>query len=259
MLIAYVIGISIAVHLLNLLCIPAIVLVFYYKKFKNPDGRGSIAALLVSFVIVALILYGLVPGFIEMAQYSELFCVNTLGMGYNSGALLYTIVTFAVMIWAVAELYRQKSPARIRASFFLTVFFSGIPFIGDSWLVSAVIFCALLWYLYIYMKKIPVRIFNVVVLSILVIFIGYSSYALLLIRSNAYTPMNQNSPDNVFALSSYLNREQYGERPLLYGQTFNSGIVYEVGADGVPKALKKRGQKPMGKDREDLSRPAGQI
>ena len=109
-LIAYVIGISIAVHLLNLLCIPAIVLVFYYKKFKNPDGRGSIAALLVSFVIVALILYGLVPGFIEMAQYSELFCVNTLGMGYNSGALLYTIVTFAVMIWAVAELYRQKSP-----------------------------------------------------------------------------------------------------------------------------------------------------
>lgn len=239
-LIAYVIGISIAVHLLNLLCIPAIVLVFYYKKFKNPDGRGSIAALLVSFVIVALILYGLVPGFIEMAQYSELFCVNTLGMGYNSGALLYTIVTFAVMIWAVAELYRQKSPARIRSSFFLTVFFSGIPFIGDSWLVSAVIFCALLWYLYFYMKKIPVRIFNVVVLSILVIFIGYSSYALLLIRSNAYTPMNQNSPDNVFALSSYLNREQYGERPLLYGQTFNSGIVYEVGADGVPKALKKR-------------------
>lgn len=246
-LIAYVIGISIAVHLLNLLCIPAIVLVFYYKKFKNPDGRGSIAALLVSFVIVALILYGLVPGFIEMAQYSELFCVNTLGMGYNSGALLYTIVTFAVMIWAVAELYRQKSPARIRSSFFLTVFFSGIPFIGDSWLVSAVIFCALLWYLYFYMKKIPVRIFNVVVLSILVIFIGYSSYALLLIRSNAYTPMNQNSPDNVFALSSYLNREQYGERPLLYGQTFNSGIVYEVGADGVPKALKKEGKNLWGK------------
>ena len=73
------------------------------------------------------------------------------------------------------------------------------------------------------------------VLSILVIFIGYSSYALLLIRSNAYTPMNQNSPDNVFALSSYLNREQYGEAPsAVCGQTFNSGIVYEVGADGVP-------------------------
>ncbi len=246
-LIAYVIGISIAVHLLNLLCIPAIVLVFYYKKFKNPDGRGSIAALLVSFVIVALILYGLVPGFIEMAQYCELFCVNTLGMGYNSGALLYTIITFAVMIWAVAELYAQKSPARIRASFFLTVFFSGIPFIGDSWMISLVIFCALLWYLCIYLKKIPVRIFNVVVLSILVIFIGYSSYALLLIRSSAYTPMNQNSPDNVFALSSYLNREQYGERPLIYGQTFNSGIVYEVGADGVPKALKKEGKKLWGK------------
>ena len=78
-LIAYVIGISIAVHLLNLLCIPAIVLVFYYKKFKNPDGKGSLMALFVSFVIVGLILYGLVPGFIEMAQYCELLCVNGLG------------------------------------------------------------------------------------------------------------------------------------------------------------------------------------
>ncbi len=247
-LIAYVIGISIAVHLLNLLCIPAIVLVFYYKKFKNPDGRGSMAALLVSFVIVGLILYGLVPGFIEMAQYSELFCVNVLGLGYNSGALIYTIIAFAVMIWAVAELYRQKSPARIRASFFLTIFFSGIPFIGESWLIPVVILCALGWYLCLYLKKIPVRIFNIIILSILVIFIGYSSYALLLIRSSAYTPMNQNSPDNVFALSSYLNREQYGERPLIYGQTFNSGIIYEVGPDGVPKALKKEGKSLWGKE-----------
>jgi hypothetical protein len=246
-LIAYVIGISIAVHLLNLLCIPAIVLVFYYKKFKNPDGRGSLIALLVSFVIVALILYGLVPGFIEMAQYSELLCVNVLGMGYNSGALLYTLLTFAIMIWAVAELYTQKSTARIRASFFLTIFFSGIPFIGDSWLITVVILAAMVWYLYFFIKKIPVRIFNIIVLSVLVIFIGYSSYALLLIRSNAYTPMNQNAPDNVFSLSSYLNREQYGERPLFYGQTFSSSILYEVDNSGVPKAIKKEGKKLWGK------------
>ena len=246
-LIAYVIGISIAVHLLNLLCIPAIVLVFYYKKFKNPDGKGSLLALLVSFVLVGIILYGLVPGFIEMAQYSEIFCVNTLGMSYNSGALIYTVVAFATMIWCVTELYRQQSTLRIRLSLFLTIFFSGIPFIGDSMLVTLVIIAALIWYLGFYLKRIPVRILNVAVLSILVIFVGYSSYALLLIRSGANTPMNQNSPDNVFALSSYLNREQYGERPLIYGPTFNSGIVYQVGADGVPKALKHEGKKLWGK------------
>jgi hypothetical protein len=246
-LIAYVIGISIAVHLLNLLCIPAIVLVFYYKKFKNTTAKGSLIALLVSFVIVALILYGLVPGFIEMAQYCELLCVNTLGMSYNSGPIIYTIITLGVMIWAVYELYRQNNALRIKISFFLSIFLSGIPFIGDGWFIPVVIFFGLLIYLFKFMKKIPVRVFNIVVLSILVIFIGYSSYALLLIRSSAYTPMNQNSPDNVFALSSYLNREQYGDRPLIYGNTFNSGIVYEVDAQGRPHALKNEGKTLYGK------------
>ena len=246
-LIAYVIGISIAVHLLNLLCIPAIVLVFYYKKFKNPDGKGSLLALLVSFVIVGLILYGLVPGFIEMAQYCELLCVNTFGWSYNSGPIIYTVLTLGVMAWAVYELYRQNHAMRIKISFFLSVFLSGIPFIGDGWFIPVVIFAGLLLYLFKFMKRVPVRIFNVIVLSILVIFIGYSSYALLLIRSSANTPMNQNAPDNVFALSSYLNREQYGDRPLFYGQTFNSGIVYEVDAAGRPQALKKEGKTLYGK------------
>lgn len=246
-LIAYVIGISIAVHLLNLLCIPAIVLVFYYRKFKNTTAKGSLLALLVSFVIVGLILYGLVPGFIEMAQYSELFFVNVLHMGYNSGALIYAIITLAVMIWTVVELYRQKNAVLIKLSFFLTVFLSGIPFIGDNWLTPLVLSGALLYYLFARIKKVPVRVFNVIVLSILSIFIGYSSYALLLIRSSANTPMNQNAPNNVFALSSYLNREQYGDRPLFYGNTFNSGIVYEVDGAGVPHAIRHEGKNIYGK------------
>ncbi len=246
-LIAYVIGISIAVHLLNLLCIPAIVLVFYYRKFKNTNAKGSLLALLVSFVIVGLILYGLVPGFIEMAQYCELFCVNVLHMGYNSGALIYALITLGVMIWAVAELYRQNNSRMIRLSFFLTVFLSGIPFIGDSLLMPLVLSCALLYYLFVWLKKVPVRVFNVIILSILSIFIGYSSYALLLIRSTANTPMNQNAPNNVFALSSYLNREQYGERPLFYGNTFNSSIVYEVDDSGVPHAIRHDGKNIYGK------------
>ncbi len=237
-LIAYVIGVSIAVHLLNLLCIPAIVLVFYYRKFANPTGKGSCVALLVSFVIVATILYGLVPGFVEVAQYSELFFVNTLGMSYNTGVVVYTILAFAIIIWTIYQLYQQKSATKIKIGFVMSVIVSGIPFIGSSLLIPVVIVAALIWWLW-WVKKLPVRVLNLITLSILVIFIGYSSYALLLIRSAAETPINQNAPDNVFSLSSYLNREQYGESPLIYGTTFSSEVLRNP--DGTPIATDEYG------------------
>ena len=226
-LIAYIIGVSIAVHLLNLLCIPAIVLVVYYRKFRNTTATGSLIALAVSAVIVALILFGLVPGFIEVSQYFELFFVNTLGWSFNTGVLVYAILFVAVAVWSIHTLYRQKSSNRIRISFLLTVLLSGIPFIGHSLLIPLVIVGALAVWLFA-AKRLPVRVLTLVALSILVIFIGYSSYALLLIRSHANPPMNQNAPDNVFSLSSYLSREQYGETPLLYGPSFKSTVLCEV-------------------------------
>lgn len=233
-LIAYVIGISIAVHLLNLLCIPAIVLVVYYRKWTDTTAKGSLIALFVSFVIVGLILYGLVPGFIEVAQYFELFFVNKLGLSYNMGVLIYAVLLVACFIWTIRELYAERHPLRMKISFIVMIILSGIPFIGDSLWVPVVVSLALIAY-FIWAKKISVRILTLVALSVFVIFIGYSSYALLLIRSSSNTPMNQNAPDNVFALSSYLNREQYGERPLFYGQTVNSSIVYKVdGQTPVP-------------------------
>ena len=230
-LIAYIIGVSIAVHLLNLLCIPAIVLVVYYRKFRNTTATGSLIALAISAVIVALILFGLVPGFIEVSQYFELFFVNTLGWSFNTGVLVYAILFVAVAVWSIHTLYRQKSVNRIRISFLLTVLLSGIPFIGHSLLIPLVIVCALAVWLFA-AKRLPVRVLTLVALSILVIFIGYSSYALLLIRSHANPPMNQNAPDNVFSLSSYLSREQYGETPLLYGPSFKSTVLFEVDKAG---------------------------
>ncbi|MDE7471536.1 MAG: DUF2723 domain-containing protein, partial [Paramuribaculum sp.] len=233
-LIAYVIGISIAVHLLNLLCIPAIVLVVYFRKWKETTGKGSLTALLISFVIVALILYGLVPGFIEMAQYFELFCVNTLGMSYNIGTLIYAIVLVASFVWCVSEFYKQRNPQMMKVSFVVMTILSGMLMIGSGILLGIILLAALILYLW-KVKRLPVRILTLAALSIMVIFFGYSSYALLLIRSSASTPMNQNSPDNVFALSSYLNREQYGDRPLLYGQTINSRPLYTLqGNNTVP-------------------------
>ena len=238
-LIAYIIGVSIAVHLLNLLCIPAIVLVIYYRKFKNTTASGSLAALGVSAVIVALILYGLVPGFIEIAQYFELFFVNTCGLSYNMGVLIYAMLFVAVMLWCIKALYKQDNTTTIRVSFLLAMILSGIPFIGSStWITPAVIIAALAVYLFA-AKKLPVRILTLCALSVLVIFVGYSSYALLLIRSHANPPMNQNAPDNVFSLSSYLNREQYGDTPLFYGPSFKSTVLYQVDNTGNYNFMKK--------------------
>jgi len=218
-LIAYIIGVSIAVHLLNLLCIPAIGLVFYYRKWRNVNARGSLIALALSCVLVGAILYGLVPGFMKVAQAFELFFVNSMGLGYNMGVLIYAVVLVAVLCWAACALYRQTSPGAIRWSCLLGLSLSGLPFIGPWW-VAFVIIAALAGWLFFFCSKLPVRVLNVIMLSVLVIFVGYSSYALLLIRATANTPMNQNAPDNVFALASYMSREQYGDRPLFYGVAF---------------------------------------
>ncbi len=243
-LIAYVIGVSIAVHLLNLLCIPAIGLVFYYRKFKNINAVGSLIALGVSCVIVGLILYGLVPGFINVAQWFELFFVNTLGCGYNVGVTVYAIVAVAILVLAIRSLYLQRSASSIKWLFFASIILSGMPFIGDSWAIPTIFIIGLAIYLFGFCSKVPVRIFNIIVLSFFVIFVGYSSYALLLIRASANPPMNQNAPDNVFALASYLNREQYGDRPLFYGPVFAEELAYQehngsyivpVSENGIPK------------------------
>lgn len=234
-LIAYVIGVSIAVHLLNLLCIPAIVLVFYYKKVKVANVKGSLLALLLSAVIVGFILYGLVPGIIGEAQWFELLFVNGLHLPYNSGVLVYAVLLVGVFIWTICELYRQRSIAMMKLSIFVSIALSGITLIGgDSLWLSILLLAGLAIWLWKFCKRVPVRVFNTIILSIFVIFVGYSSYALLLIRSSADTPMNQNSPDNVFALASYLNRKQYGERPLFYGQTVAEEIDWkeDQGPDG---------------------------
>ncbi len=227
-LIAYIIGVSVAVHLLNLLCIPAIVLVFCYRKWKDMNLTKSLIALIVSFAIIVFVLYGLVPGFIKVAQQFELFFVNTCHMAFNTGALIYAVLTVAVFFWALYSLYAEKSANGIRISFLCAVAISGIFWIGSPWvaLILLAALAALLWTRF--KTQLPVRVLTVVMWSIAVIFVGYSSYALILIRSTADTPMNQNSPDNVFDLASYLNREQYGENPLLYGETLNSAPMKEV-------------------------------
>ena len=245
-LIAYMTGLSIGVHLLNLLCLPAIVLVYCYRRFPHIELKGSLLALLGSFVLVAAVLYGVVPGIITVAGWFELLFVNTLGCPFNTGEIIYIVLLVAIVIWAIYESYVDKSFKRQNISFVLSVGMLGIPFRGMTWgagLFGLVILVALYFGLN-YRKKIgkdlvPVvtaRFKNTALLCMLMLMIGYSSYAVIVIRSAANPPMDQNSPEDVFTLGSYLSRDQYGDSPLLYGQAYTSQVAYDV--DGnmcVPK------------------------
>jgi tetratricopeptide (TPR) repeat protein len=172
--IAYIVGLSIGVHLLNLLAIPAIVFVYYFKKYEV-NRKGIIYALVISVILLGGIMYGIIPGVVTVGSWFELLFVNTFGLPYHSGLLFYAAALVAAIAFGIYYTHKNKK---------------------------------ILW--------------NTVLVGIAVIMLGYASFALIIIRSSAKPPMDQNSPNNAFSLLSYLNREQYGERPLFFGQYFNS-------------------------------------
>lgn len=248
-LIAYMTGLSIGVHLLNLLCIPAIVLVYCYRRFPNIELKGSLIALIVSFVIVAAVLYGVVPGIITVGGWFELFFVNTLGCPFNTGEVVYIFLLVATVIWAIYETYTDRSLKRQNLAFVLSVGMLGIPFYGFGWsaVVIGVVVLVALWFVLGYRKRVekklvPVitaRVKNTALLCMLMLMIGYSSYAVIVIRSTANPPMDQNSPEDIFTLGSYLSRDQYGDPPLAYGQAYTSQVAFDVqGNMCIPKRTK---------------------
>lgn len=261
-LIAYLMGLSIGVHLLNLLCIPAIVLVYYYKKCAHPTMKGTIVALLVSFVIIVLMMYGVVQGLVEVCGYFELFFVNVLRMPYNSGVFAYVLVVASVLIWSIWETMRDEiHPTRMKVAFILSVVLIGVPFIGSGYVIAVLLTAALTWYLF-RSKSLNIKMLNTVLVCLLVVVVGYSSYALTLIRATADTPMNQNAPSDIFTLRTYLAREQYGQTPLLYGQTYVSevqrknegGNCVPVTKQGEPTWSRVIKKDPNEKDRYYISR-----
>jgi len=191
-LIAYLMGLSIGVHLLNLLAIPAIVFVYYFRKYKA-TRNGILISLAVSILILGVVMYGIIPGVITIATWFELMFVNGLGLPFNTGVIIYALALVGALVFGILYTVRKK---------------------------------LILW--------------NTVLISVVVILIGYSSFAMIVIRSSANPPMDQNSPDNVFALLGYLNREQYGDRPLLYGQYYNTPLDKYV--DDKPYYIQKNGK-----------------
>ena len=217
-LIAYLVGLSIGVHLLNLLCIPAIVLVFYYKKSKKPTFKGSLAVLTVSIVIVAAVLYGVVPGIVKVGGWFELLFVNVLGMSFNTGLYVYLVLLIASLVYALYLTQQGTNRKLMITMFIVSTMLLGIPFYGHGWgsVVIGLIVVTCLVMLLVYNKQVSARLLNTTVLCMTLMTLGYSSYAVIVIRSTANPPMDQNSPEDVFTLGVYLGREQYGDRPLFW-------------------------------------------
>lgn len=190
-LIAYIIGLSIGVHLLNLLCIPAIVLVFYYQKYQTISLKGVIGAITLSGLLIVLILFVYIPGMADMGGWFELLFVNLLGFPFQSGLIIFLAL---VVFLLIAAIYRFRK-----------------------------------------------RIIHTTLWCVLALTMGYTTYAVILIRASANTPLNENAPDNIFTLKSYLNREQYESAPLLYGRTYSSEPEYVPEGDYYKVKTKKGG------------------
>lgn len=181
-LIAYLIGLSIGVHLLNLLVIPAIAFVYYFKKYE-PTIRGFIKTGILSLVILGIVNFGIIPGVAKIAGWFELLFTNSFGLPFNTGVIVYVLLIISGLTWGIRYTLKKSMP-----------------------------------------------IWNTILTCFMVILIGYSSYAMVVIRSLSDPPIDENSPDNVFSLLSYLNREQYGDSPLLYGQYYNAPVIgYDEG------------------------------
>ncbi len=177
-LIAYMMGLSIGVHLLNLVTIPALGLIVYFNYAKVITKKGIFLALAFSGAIIIAIMIGVIPGLASIVGSLEVFFVNSLGLPFASGAIFFTILFVAAIVYGI---YYSVQKGRV--------------------------------------------IMNTILVSFAFIMIGYSSYAIVLIRSNYDTPIDENNPEDIMTYVSYLKREQYGSRPLLKGQYFTAEVV----------------------------------
>jgi len=237
-LIAFLMGLSIGVHLLNLLTLPAIVLVIYFRKYEF-TWKGFIISLGISFLLLSLLLYGIMPGVVTISSRIDLFFVNRLGLPPNSGMIFHFMLLAAFFILAVRSTY--SSSDKVRNTFFAggAMLLTGIWVISGSAILNLMVLAAAgisIWYLAGRNRV----VLNTILSAVMVIMIGYSSNAIIVIRASANTPLNENQPEHPFSLLYFLNREQYGERPLFKGPYYNAPVTdYK---DGKPKYVLEDGK-----------------
>ncbi|MFW5700605.1 MAG: protein O-mannosyl-transferase family, partial [Cyclobacteriaceae bacterium] len=221
--IAYMMGLSIGIHLLNLLAIPAIVFVYYFKKY-TVSKKGIFATSIVSIVALSAIMWGVIPGLATMASKIELLFVNGLGLPINTGLFIYIILLLSVLTAGIYFTYKQKNNKLL-----ISILSAALIFlVGAGSLFLSLFFATIVFLLVYYVAWNKHALLNTAMLGYAVVIIGYSSFAMIVIRSSANPPMDQNDPENMFSLLRYLNREQYGDRPLVYGEYFNAPVKEHV-------------------------------
>ncbi|WP_214072442.1 DUF2723 domain-containing protein [Mucilaginibacter sp. dw_454] len=216
--IAYVMGLSIGIHLLNLLVIPAIALVIYFRKSNKVSAWGTIKAFLTGVVVLAAVLWGIIQYTVKGAAFSDLLFVNTFGLGFGSGAIAFFLLLFGTIVLGIIYTIKPAKSIIIAAAicFVLTLTISG----GIAGFIAGAAIVALLEYVVkIREKRFALNSFLVCTAFIL---FGYSSFVMIVIRAKAGTNLNNSNPQDAFSLNGYLNRDQYGDTPLLYGQFFDS-------------------------------------
>jgi hypothetical protein len=219
--IAYVMGLSIGVHLLNLLVIPAIAVLIYFRRTKTTTAGGTIGSFFLGCIALAVVLWGIIQYTVKGAAYFDLFFVNTLKFGFGSGAILFFVLLIAAIIIAIYYTIKPVTAYIIAAAIiFLVLFTVSAGILG--FVLGAGILALLEYVVKIRTKR---YIFNMALISVLFILFGYSSFVMLVIRAKAGTNLNNSDPEDAFTLNSYLNRDQYGDTPLLYGQYFDSKAV----------------------------------
>ena len=227
-LIAFLMGLSIGVHLLNLLAIPAIGLVYYFRKFDF-TWKGFTISVGISIVLLALLLFGMIPGIVKISTRFDLFFVNSMGLPVNSGMIFHVILLIVFFILAIRATLKNSGPRTTLVFSFLALFLSGLWVATGSAFFNLVILSAVALFSWYYTSK-NRKILNTVLTSVMVILIGYSANAIIIIRSSANTPLDENNPENPFNLLYFLNREQYGQRPLFKGPYFNAPVTgYDEG------------------------------
>ncbi len=222
-LIAFLMGLSIGVHLLNLLTLPAIVLVYYFKKYEF-SWKGLLYSLGISIALLGLLMYGIMPGVVTISLQFDKFFANTLGLPPNSGMVFHIILLAALLIMAVRLSFISENSKKNGIFAIAALFFTGIWIISTSAILNIIlllIVSGVTWYIAGSNRK----VLNIALTAITVILIGYSSNAIIVMRSYAGTPLNENNPSNPNNLLYFLNREQYGQRPLFRGAVYNAPVI----------------------------------
>jgi hypothetical protein len=222
-LIAFLMGLSIGVHLLNLLALPAIALVYYFRKFEF-TWRGFLISTGVSVILLALLLYGIIPGIITLSTKFDLFFTNSLGLPVNSGMVFHVLLIILFFVLAIRATLNSSGSRKTAAFSFAALFLSGLWVVSGSVFLNILMLTALGVFVWYATEK-SRYILNTTLTGVMVILIGFSANAIIIIRSSANPPLDENNPENPFNLLYFINREQYGQRPLFKGPYFNAPVI----------------------------------